>query len=251
MRNSSDLDILTHRQTGTPAVSSAPVRDSVITFSETPLVALPMLPGVVVVGTPRITRQKRNILERWFDAWTDRTEAEELEASTTTLNLLRKSGTASLELHPPSAWDAAQELRSWLGVTFDDLSAMTGIGESTMHSWRKLPVVPRPSKVAPLWRLFTLARALQARLGPEGATVWLRSGDPSPLRLLVEGRLSLVEEEARESVLRPAPVAENPFMSASMDERISAVMPRVSPRPAGSVRSARRPVRKGRPQPRD
>jgi hypothetical protein len=262
------VDLLPHQEVGTPATLAELVRDPTPRLHGTPFVTQRELPGVVLVGTPFVTRrelpgvvlvgtirvagQRSDVLERWFDAWADRTEAEELETRTTTLNILREEIAPSLDLNPPSAWQAAQQLRAWLGVTFDELSTMTGVGTSTFHSWNNSPVVPRPSKVRTLWRLFTLARSLQSRLGPGDAAVWLRSGDPSALRLLQEGRLDEVEAVARRSVVSPVALSPNPFMSARVEDRIQQDEEEVvAQREPGTMRRAARPVKKGRPQARD
>ena len=222
-----------------------------ISQSHTPSIASAGIVGFISVETPPLS-EHLDLLGRWFRAWADRAEADELEVRTTTLNILRGEEPKRLDLNPPSAWQAAQQLRSWLGVTFEQLSAMTGIGVSTFHSWSDADVVPRPSKVSGLWHLYTFARALHARLGAIEAPAWLRSGHPSPLRMMLEGRVAEVEEAAYESALRPISLDANPFMAARLEDGLGADYPvSVSPRAPGTASRAKRPVSKRRPTTRD
>jgi hypothetical protein len=216
----------------------------------TPFVSRGRTQHALVLGTSGVILRRRSILERWLEAWQDPTEAKALETTTTTLNILRGTKPIPLDINPPSAWVVAQQLRRWLGVTFDDLSAMTAIGTSTLHSWSDTAVVPRPSKVRSLWRLFTLVRSLESRLGSRDAAAWMRVGTPSPLERLVSGGLEEVERLARTTVLQPLRLQPNPFMSARIEDGIEteAIDHTVPRRAAGSMRRSARSVKVAKPR---
>lgn len=111
------------------------------------------------------------------------------------------------EVPPAAAGDddalhAADELRAWLDLTYDDLAAITGIAKNTFHHWRRTGARPRPSTARRLWRVHALVRALIARLGRQPAVAWLRTGPRSPLSLLLEGDLEGAEEAAHALLFR-------------------------------------------------
>lgn len=110
------------------------------------------------------------------------------------------------EVPPAAAGDdalhAADELRAWLDLTYDDLAAITGIAKNTFHHWRRTGARPRPSTARRLWRAHALVRALMARLGRRPAVAWLRTGPRSPLSLLLEGDLEGAEAAAHALLFR-------------------------------------------------
>lgn len=200
-----------------------------------------------VIGTPLLLEQPRSFLERWIGAW-PRTEEQEPSDSTTTPTVLERQFSRPLELNPPSAWVAAQQLRRWLGITFDDLSRITRVGASTFHSWNRPEVTPRPSKVRGLWQLHSLTKELESRLGATEAFTWLRSGRPSPLDLMLDGQLDVAEQMARSSVLTPLPIGENRFLTMwqeGIDDEDTGLPVGVA---TSQARAATRPVKKGRPR---
>jgi hypothetical protein len=209
------------------------------------------LSAIAILEVTPVIERRRGVLERWIRSWTAKPETEELENSTTTPDILRGEHFMPLALNPPSAWEAARQLRNWLGVTYAELSAITGVGTSTFHSWRGSGVVPRPSKVQGLWLLYSFARALQSRIGTLEASVWLRSGDPSPLAMLLDGRHEDVERLAYSSVLRPLTIESNRFMTARVEDALGEEPVMVQSPRSEPVRRSTRAVKKGRPARRD
>jgi hypothetical protein len=219
-------------------------------LDETPHLSPALLPAVVRLREPSGHPGHRRAVAAWLRAWEPAPESRRLSESTSTLTMLRRDVVRPLALTPARPLLAAEQLREWLGVTFDQLSDMTGIGRSTFHSWRHSEGSPRPSTVRGLWRLFSLSHALQARLGPVVAAGWLRQGTPSPLDLLLDGRLDEVEALARRDVLHPVDSGSNVFAWARLEDaepraETSAV------RPTRVVRRANKPIKKGRPKGRD
>ena len=97
-----------------------------------------------------------------------------------------------------SALAAAEDLRVWLNITYDDLARMTGIGKTTFHHWKRTGAEPRPATTYRLRSVHALIRALIAKMGRDAATAWLRTGTPSPLELLLNGKLARVERMAHD-----------------------------------------------------
>jgi hypothetical protein len=100
------------------------------------------------------------------------------------------------------ALQAADDLRLWLGATYDDLQSITGIAKNTFHHWRRTGARPRPSTVRRLWRAHALVRALIARLGQDEAVTWLRTGPRAPLDTLFAGDLEAAEAAAHALLFR-------------------------------------------------
>lgn len=125
---------------------------------------------------------------------------------------------------------AADDLRAWLRLTWDELQQITGIATNTFHDWRRTNRNQRPSKVRKLMRVHALARAMRARLGPQGAAEWFRTGSQNPVDLLLAGNLDVVEEAAsillfrRDKITRDdrynyAPFAPEPDYDADVESR--------------------------------
>jgi hypothetical protein len=93
----------------------------------------------------------------------------------------------------PPALAAYDEIRSWLSLSQEDMDALTGIGKTTAHYWRHAGALARPSTVRRLWRVHALLTTLRRAADDEGALTWLRLGSPSPLELLLAGRVRDVE----------------------------------------------------------
>jgi uncharacterized protein (DUF2384 family) len=138
--------------------------------------------SVVLTEPTPVTRIPRAFLEIFESGFRTLSRLEVPEA------------TPSEETVDPVA--AAEELKDWLGLTWDELQAITGIAKNTFHDWRRTNRVQRPSKVRRLMRVHSLVRAVRAHLGPEGATEWFRRGPRSPLDLLLAGDLDSAEEAA-------------------------------------------------------
>jgi hypothetical protein len=153
----------------------------------------------------------------------------------------RAPSVPSTDLPVDRELSALEEIRHWLGFTYEDIAAATGIGLRTVHYWKQEHPVPRPRTVQALWRLYTLVRSLRRSLGPTDAVAWLRSGDPSPLELIRGGHLTEVEDRAR-SILFGSQAHENPF--SSLQTRPEPAV--LTPQRARSVGRSPRRVRTGR-----
>lgn len=99
-------------------------------------------------------------------------------------------------LKTPNLGQVAETLTQSLGLTYDDLEAITGVSRSTFLHWKRVPgVVPRASTSHRLLRFYAIARAIVDKLGPVEAGAWLRSGSPSKLDALKMGDYESVERE--------------------------------------------------------
>jgi hypothetical protein len=118
---------------------------------------------------------------------------------------------ARVTAEPATALSVAEDLRAWLGVTYDDLAAITGIGKTTFHHWKRTGAEPRPSTTYRLRSVHALVRALIAKLGVTGATEWLRVGTPAPIDLLLQGNYARVESLAHDVLFNQAALPERNF----------------------------------------
>jgi hypothetical protein len=96
-------------------------------------------------------------------------------------------------------------LGEWTGAAKADLAAMVGVRSTkTLYNWRDRPatVLRRTTQIR-LVRLHALVRSIINAMGPLDGRVWLTSGTPSPLDLLVQGDIAAVEQRARAAGVRP------------------------------------------------
>jgi hypothetical protein len=101
-----------------------------------------------------------------------------------------------------SALAAADDLRDWLDITYDDLARMTGVGRTTFYDWKRENRAPRPATTQRLRRLHGLVRAIRAELGFSEAADWFRTGTPAPIDLLLAGNYEGVERLAQQILFR-------------------------------------------------
>lgn len=138
---------------------------------------------------------------------------------------------------------AVEDLKRWLGITYEQVATAAGIALRTVHHWKKSGATPRPRTVRTLWRLHALVHGLRRALGPDEATEWLRSGQPSPLDLIVAGDITAVEARARR-VLFKEPLGERRFSGAQTSTETRR---QVTPRTQSLARADRRPkIARGR-----
>lgn len=137
--------------------------------------------------------------------------------------------------------EAVEELRGWLGITYEQVATATGIGLRTVHHWKQSGATPRPRTVRLLWRLHALVHSVRRALGPDDALRWLRSGAPSPLDQIVDGDLSAAERRAQ-PLLFGQPLGERRFSGVATAEE-----PTITPQGRGRqlTRAARRPKSSG------
>jgi hypothetical protein len=137
-------------------------------------------------------------------------------------------GASSPPAQPPPvrtrrALEAAEELRSWLDLTYDDLAAITGIGRSTLFSWRHPPpgrseVRVRRGRLGRLNLLHAVIGELVDVLGVDEARDAIREGNPSRL-----DQLRNADEEDLQSVVTEIEALIEPAMSARSAEAFAAV----------------------------
>lgn len=109
-----------------------------------------------------------------------------------------QSGSRSLDFA-----ETARTLRAWLGVTYEDLAAISGVGRTTFFDWARTGRTARPTTTRRLLRLYALARALVERLGVIEAATWFRAGQPARIDLLRAGDFDTVERAATAALFRP------------------------------------------------
>jgi hypothetical protein len=138
-------------------------------------------------------------------------------------------------------------LTASLGLTHADLQQITGIGRTSLFYWKRGEIVPRPATIAPLLRLYALARGLLGHFdAAEDAAAWLRASRPSPLSLLLKGRFEKVEDVVASLVFADSDAGREPHSAFIPDEDFEA--PRASPtRRPSPARRVRRPGDAGVP----
>jgi len=146
----------------------------------------------------------------------------------------------------PSASSYADELIRWLGCTYDELAAMTGISRSAFFYWRRTGATPRSSNLRPLLRLHSLVGALVRRFSSDGALAWLAAGDPAPMDILLQGRMETAEDMFRRSLMTQ-PDRRERYSRRVDDSNVELEL--VEQPPPSSRRSARRPKRGSLPGP--
>jgi hypothetical protein len=126
-------------------------------------------------------------------------------------------------VRPSAALAAAEELRDWLDLTYEDLAAITGIGRSTLFSWRhpqtgRSEVRPRRARLGRLNLLHAVIGELVDVLGVDRARAAIREGDPSRL-----DRLRDADEHNFRSVVQEVEALIEPAMAARSAEAFTAV----------------------------
>lgn len=141
------------------------------------------------------------------------------------------------------ALQTVEQIRGWLGVSYDAVAKMAGMGSASLfYYWKRqqgkgLHVNPRPATIAPLLRLHAFVRALvetiEGQPGALGAQVWVRTEQHGnrPLELLLSGRLDEAEAVVRD-LLFSSPASNTPTWRAARLEQ-----PDPAPAPSGSAPS--------------
>jgi hypothetical protein len=136
---------------------------------------------------------------------------------------------------------AVEDLKEWLNVSYEDLARILGWQTaSNIYYWRRCaqanePIRPRASTVEPILRLHILLRSITEVLSgddPRAVQLWTRtatgSGQATPLELLQEGRLDLVEREASRLLFDRTSAQSRPwrqFLPADADEQLKLTSP--------------------------
>ena len=105
----------------------------------------------------------------------------------------------------PDPLSAAVELKSFLGLSWDQLSEITDVNRGTYLYWQRSGGHPRPTTLRKLMRVYSLAFTVARELGDMPAVAWFRQGSPSPLDLMSSGDLAAAEQAARQSLPKAAP----------------------------------------------
>ncbi len=182
--------------------------------------------------------------------------ADEL-ANLITSTLPHATGPVAMEVLRRSSWlepseialedlsiDAQlQDTTSWLGITYDELAQIVGVGRSTLFHWRRGEGPPRASNTRNISRLHALASLLVKRFGVKGAQSWLQAGPDRAWDYLIAGDIASVEERLRSKFFNQdgRNFAPTPTIGDEDD-----LPPLVMPQKA-QTRRAKRPARRGRP----
>lgn len=102
---------------------------------------------------------------------------------------------------PDNPLEATHCLLRWFDLTYNELSAITGVARGSFFYWQRTGATPYRKSLRKLWRLYALADAVVGKIGERAAAEWLRTGDPTPMNLLREGRIDEAENRAQMLVL--------------------------------------------------
>jgi len=134
----------------------------------------------------------------------------------------------------------AEDLRNWLSVTYEKLGEITGVGKSTLFSWRDEGVVPRPKSVQRLLRVYATVRAMVSHLGPSEAGAWFHSDSPSLLDLLLAGELDVVENAVHVALFHDTPIPSPNYAAFGGDVDIDVPSSTGGASPRRATRASRR-----------
>ena len=136
---------------------------------------------------------------------------------------------------------AVEQIRGWLGVSYEAVAKMVGVGSASLfYYWKRRqaerhPVNPRPATVAAILRLHGFVRGLvetiEGEPGGLGVQLWVRTRQHGhePLDLLLDGRLDDAEALARDLLFGSSVAGVPAWRRARLE------YPDPSPAPAGSV----------------
>jgi len=102
-------------------------------------------------------------------------------------------------------FDEADEVRRTLAVTWGQLESITGISEQTFYDWKRNQRTARPSTLRKLRRVLALVRAVRRQRGADAAAGWFQTGAPSPVELMIGGKLESVEGQV--GMMLPSAIA--------------------------------------------
>jgi hypothetical protein len=155
-----------------------------------------------------------------------------------------QSATSSEEVSGPvNPVDLSRQLTEWLGVTYDQLSEITGISRAAFFYWRRPGASPRGSNVQRIERLYAPISLLVKRFGVRGTRSWLHSGEDPVWDRLLAGDLAAVDEAVRTKLFRRS----TPFLDRNEipADEVSLDLPSArSGEKLGPRRAGRRPTRR-------
>ena len=190
------------------------------------------------------------VLTEILDSWLQEELKLDLSSALTALANIRLRDLAAPSTEPGSRTakgesgqihlEQAEQVRERLAVTWAQLEAITGISQQTFYDWKRKNRQARPSTLRKLRRVFSLVRALERQLGQREAAQWFQTGSPSPLEVMLEGRLDAVERQVGRML--PAAVSGASSLEAVdlEPEHVPVKRGKSSPRRAATRRSGRR-----------
>lgn len=135
--------------------------------------------------------------------------------------------------------DLSRQLCDWLGITYDQLAAMTGVSRATFFNWRRPGSRPSPNSVQQVQRLHSLVSLLVKRYGVNGARTWLHTGEQPAWDFLLAGDLDSAEINMRQHLFRQRRSSVS-YNELPLDE----VKPDLPATATGSSRAPRRAARR-------
>jgi hypothetical protein len=120
------------------------------------------------------------------------------------------------ESRVPTPLEAADAVKAFFNLRLDELTRVTGVKRTTYLDWRRNQRTPRPSSVQRLMDVYGLTYSLVRGMGAQDATIWFRSGSPTPLDMLADGDAKAVERLARRAL--PSAVPERGSIGAFVAE---------------------------------
>ena len=101
---------------------------------------------------------------------------------------------SAAEMH--SSLQAVEQLRSWLGASYDELAVISGVAKTSFFNWRNRPDTRvRPTTIVRLLRVHAAVGFAVDTLGIE-TSKWLNIGSPSRRSMLFKGDQGLQQFES-------------------------------------------------------
>lgn len=165
-----------------------------------------------------------------------------VEPTTTTTTVIPDPALVAAAADTP-ALQAVEQIRGWLGVSYEAVAKMAGMGSASLiYYWKRqqakgLSIRPRPATIAQLLRLHAFVRGLvetiEGQPGALGAQIWIQTEQSGrrPLELLLAGQLDDTETLARD-LLFASPVPETPTWRTARLEQPDPVPAPSTPAPS-------------------
>jgi hypothetical protein len=131
-----------------------------------------------------------------------------------------------------------RQLVDWLGLTYEQLSVITGISRASFFNWRQPGTKPRLENAQKIQQLFAVTSLLVKRLGVRGARSWLHSSRTQGWELLISGDIEGLEHLVRASMFTSQAITPAPNKIP-----LNEVKPVLSPAPDDEAHTPRRAER--------
>jgi len=151
------------------------------------------------------------------------------EPPTTTTTVIPDPALVAAAADTP-ALQAVEQIRGWLGVSYEAVAKMAGMGSASLiYYWKRqhakgLSIRPRPATVAQLLRLHAFVRGLvetiEGQPGALGAQIWVQTeqGGRRPLELLLAGQLDDTERLARDLLFASSAPEPSTWRTARLEQ---------------------------------